>query len=109
VGSAIAPVQDGARRVHEPIGRRERTVHPEDSAEALRQRMAELRRELTCDVRDVSRSAQEMADTAKEMANPLYYIRRFPWLSAAAAVAVGYLLVPKKRQAVNPDPDVVDE
>ena len=52
--------------------------------------MAELRRELTIDVRDVSRSAREMT-------NPLYYVRRFPWATAASAAAIGYMLVPKKK------------
>lgn len=74
----------------------------DDSGEAIRRRMAELRRELTCDVRDVGRSAREMA-------NPLYYIRRFPWASAALAVAVGYLLVPKRKQVIKPDPEMLAE
>jgi ElaB/YqjD/DUF883 family membrane-anchored ribosome-binding protein len=88
----------------------ERTnVNSEESAEAIRRRMAELRSELTCDVRDVHRSTREMAEHAKELANPMYYIRRFPWASAAVAVAIGYLLVPKKRQVIKPDPEMLAE
>jgi hypothetical protein len=64
--------------------------------------MGELRRELTIDVRDVSRSAREMA-------SPMYYIRHFPWASAAVALAVGYVLVPKKKQVVKPDPEMLAE
>ncbi len=75
---------------------------PDDSAESIRKRMAELRRELTCDVRDVSRSARQMT-------NPLYYMRRFPWASAAAAAAIGYLLVPKKKHIIKPDPEMLAE
>jgi hypothetical protein len=64
--------------------------------------MAELRRELTSDVRHVRQSAREMS-------NPLYYIRHFPWTSAAVAAAIGYLLVPKKKQVIKPDPEMLAE
>jgi hypothetical protein len=77
-------------------------VDSDDSAEAIRRRMAELRRELTCDVRDVKRSA-------KEMANPLHHLRQHPWATAALAAAVGYLLVPKKSKAITPDPELLAE
>lgn len=79
-------------------------MHPnsEDSAEAIRRRMAELRRELTSDVRGVK-------EGAREMASPLYYIRRFPWASAAVAAAIGYLLVPKKKHIIKPDPEMLAE
>ena len=81
----------------------------DDSAEAIRRRMAELRSELTCDVRDVKRSTREMAEQARELASPMFYIRRFPWVSAAVALGVGYLLVPKKRQVIKPDPEMLAE
>jgi len=71
--------------------------------------MAELRRELTCDVDDVSRSVREVGRSAREMASPLYLIRNYPWASAALAGAVGYLLVPKKKQVVKPDPELLAE
>jgi hypothetical protein len=83
--------------------------NPDDSAEAIRRRMAELRSELTCDVRDVKRSTREMAEQACELASPMFYIRHYPWASAAAAIAVGYLLVPKKRQVIKPDPEMLAE
>lgn len=73
-----------------------------DSAEAIRRRMAELRHELTSDVDEVSRGARELA-------SPLYYVRRFPWVVVAGAAVVGYLLIPKKRQVVTPDPEVFAE
>jgi hypothetical protein len=78
------------------------TVTPDDSADAIRRRMAELRRELTSDVRDVTRSA-------KEMGNPMYYIRRYPLASAAAAAVIGYLLVPKKKKVIAPGPEMLAE
>lgn len=80
----------------------ELAVTPDESADAIRRRMAELRCELTTSVRDVSRSAREMT-------NPMYYIRHFPWTSAAVAAAIGYLLVPKKKQVVQPDPEMLAE
>jgi hypothetical protein len=84
-------------------------VNSDESAEVIRQRMAQLRRDLTCDVQDVSRSVGGIKRTAREMANPLYFIRRFPWASAGIAVAIGYLLVPKKKQVVTPDPEMLAE
>jgi hypothetical protein len=77
-------------------------VTPENDADAVRKRMAELRRELTCDVRDVRTSARAMA-------NPSFYIRKFPWATIAIAAAVGYLLVPKKKQVVQPDTEALAE
>jgi hypothetical protein len=74
----------------------------DDSADAIRRRMAELRRELTCDVRDVGRSARAMAD-------PSFYVRRFPWATVAVAAAIGYMLIPKKKQIVRPDPELLAE
>jgi hypothetical protein len=64
--------------------------------------MGELRRELTIDVRDVGRSARAMT-------NPSFYVRKFPWVTLAAAAAVGYLLIPKKRQVVYPDAEMLAE
>jgi hypothetical protein len=84
-------------------------LKPDDSADAIRRRMAELRSELTCDVREVKRSTREMAEQARELASPMYYIRRFPWASAAVAVGIGYLLVPKRRQVIKPDPEMLAE
>jgi hypothetical protein len=77
-------------------------VASDESAEAIRRRMAELRRELTIDVHDVSRSARELA-------SPMYYIRNFPWASAAVAAGIGYILVPKKKHVIQPDPEMLAE
>jgi hypothetical protein len=86
-------------------------VNSDESAEEIRKRMAELRRELTSDVNDVSRSVREAGRSARKMASPLYLIRNYPWASAAVAGAVGYLLVPKKKhqQIVKPDPELLAE
>lgn len=75
-------------------------VGSDDSADAICRRMAELRQELTSDVKEVSRGARELA-------SPMYYVRRFPWVVVAGAAAVGYLLIPKKRQAITPDAEML--
>jgi len=86
-------------------------VNSDESAEEICDRMATLRRELTSDVDDVSRSVREAGRTAKEMASPLYLVRNYPWISAAVAGAVGYLLVPKRprQQIIKPDPELLAE
>ncbi len=71
-------------------------MSPEEPAETICRRMAELRRELTHDVQDVSRSARAMA-------SPSFYIRKFPWATLAMAAGVGYMLIPKKKQVIQPD------
>jgi hypothetical protein len=71
-------------------------VSPEEPAEKICKRMAELRRELVHDMQDVSRSA-------KAMTSPSFYIRKFPWATLAIAAGVGYMLIPKKKQVVQPD------
>jgi len=64
--------------------------------------MAELRRELACDMQEVSRSA-------KAMASPSFFIRKFPWATMAVAAGVGYLLIPKKKQVIQPDMEALAE
>jgi len=64
--------------------------------------MAELRRELAYDMQDVSRSA-------KAMASPSFYIRKFPWATLAVAAGVGYMLIPKKKHVVQPDMEALAE
>ncbi len=65
---------------------------PENSADEICKRMAELRRELTHDVQDVSRSA-------KAMTSPSYYVKKFPWATLAVAAGIGYMLIPKRKPA----------
>jgi hypothetical protein len=77
-------------------------ANSDESAEEIRKRMAALRRELVCDVEDVTRSA-------KAMASPSFYIRKFPWATLAVAAGVGYLLIPKKKQVVQPDMEALAE
>ena len=74
----------------------------DEPAENICRRMAELRRELVHDMQDVSRSA-------KAMASPSFYIRKFPWATLAIAAGVGYMLIPKKKQVIKPDMEALAE
>jgi hypothetical protein len=74
----------------------------DDSAEKIRRRMAELRRELECDVREVSRGARVMTDWK-------FYARKFPWAVAGVAVLAGYMLIPKRKPVIKPDPEMIEE
>jgi hypothetical protein len=74
----------------------------DDSAEKIRRRMAELRRELECDVREVSRGARVITDWK-------FYARQFPWAVAGAAVVAGFMLVPKRKPVIKPDPEMIAE
>ena len=74
----------------------------DDEATIIRRRMGELRRELACDVQEVGRSARVMTDWT-------FYVRRFPWATAAVVAAVGYMLVPKKKEIIKPDPEMLAE
>jgi len=77
-------------------------VSADEPAEKICRRMAELRRELVHDMQDVSRSA-------KAMASPSFYIRKFPWATLAIAAGVGYMLIPKKKQVIKPDMEALAE
>jgi len=74
----------------------------DEAADDICKRMAFLRRELTHDVEDVTRSA-------KAMASPSFYVRRFPWATLAIAAGVGYMLIPKKKQVIKPDMEALAE
>jgi len=77
-------------------------VDADESVEKICKRMAELRRELVYDMQDVSRSA-------KAIASPSFYIRKFPWATLAVAAGLGYMLVPKKKHVVQPDMEALAE
>ena len=77
-------------------------VTNDESAEVIRLRMSELRRDLTSDMREVRRSAEQIT-------SPMFYIRRFPWARVAVAALVGYALVPKRKKIITPDPEMLAE
>ena len=57
----------------------------------IQRRMAQVRHELHVEVRDVVQSAHSLTDWRSQVGN-------HPWLALGAAVAVGYLIVPKRRE-----------
>ncbi|MEX1224474.1 MAG: hypothetical protein WEA31_07995 [Pirellulales bacterium] len=65
-------------------------------ADKIREEMARLRGGLHREVEGIVESARTMTDYR-------YYLRRYPWGCAAAAVAVGYLIVPNKTRIISPD------
>lgn len=76
----------------------------DDSADEIRRRMAELRRELSSDVREVGQNARVMADWR-------FYVRRFPWAMVGIAAAAGFMLIPRRKevQVISPDPNALAE
>ena len=66
-----------------------------NDADAIRQQMAHIRRELHADVREVVVKAEAAADWHR-------YLRLYPWVSVGAAFVAGYLVVPRRRRAEPP-------
>jgi hypothetical protein len=77
-----------------PIGERNVATATND-IDDIRRKMAKIRRELHEDVRNVVETAEAASDWR-------HYIRVYPWASIGLAVAVGYLIVPKRRKTVKP-------
>ena|SRR5688572_24555696 len=74
----------------------------DDEAQAIAQRMAELRRNLITDVREVSQGARVMTDWK-------FYVGRFPWAALGLAALAGFMAVPKKRAVISPDQEALAE
>ena len=77
----------------------------EKNPEVIRQRMDALRHSLKDDVALVASSVRTKSDWR-------YYVQNHPWLSAGAAAAVGYLLVPRHNdvpERIVPDSDALRE
>jgi hypothetical protein len=58
----------------------------------IQRRMAQVRHELHVEVREVVQGAHSLTDWRSR-------VRNHPWLTLGAAAAVGYLIVPKRREA----------
>ena len=65
-------------------------------ADAVRARMQQLRCEIDGDMEDMSASARTMVDWK-------HYVKTYPWVCLGAAVALGFLIVPKRSRAIRPD------
>ena len=65
-------------------------------AESVRARMQQLRCEIDGDVEDMAISARTMVDWK-------HYVKTYPWVCLGAAVATGFLIVPKRSRVIRPD------
>ncbi len=66
---------------------------PQD-VEQIRRQMAQIRMELHQDMQGVVRGTEAAT-------NWQYYVRHYPWPSLALALAVGYLIVPRRHRSVH--------
>lgn len=71
-------------------------------ADEIRRRMAELRGMLR-------RDAQATADELRQLTDWRYYVKSYPWACAAVAAAIGYLLVPRRVEVVQPTSETLAE
>ena len=65
-------------------------------AESVRARMQQLRCEIDEDMEDMAASARTMVDWK-------HYVKTYPWVCLGAAVALGFLIVPKRSREIRPD------
>ena len=70
--------------------------------DAVRERMQQLRCEIDGDMEDVSASAHTMLDWK-------HYVKTYPWVCLGAAVALGFLIVPRRLKAIRHDLDIPTE
>lgn len=66
-------------------------------ADDVQRQMSRIRCELNEDVDDIVANARVMSDWR-------YYVRAYPWVCAAGAAALGYLVVPARMEVISPDP-----
>lgn len=71
-----------------------------EDAERIRREMARIRSEIDHNVEDI-------VDNARILADWRYYVHAYPWAAAAAALAAGYLLVPRRIEIVSPDAETL--
>ena len=58
--------------------------------------MQQLRCEIDGDMEDMAASARTMVDWK-------HYVKTYPWVCLGTAVALGFLIVPKRSTAIRPD------
>ena len=72
------------------------------ATQAILQRMEEVR----C---DVDEDVQEIVEGARDMGKWRYYVRTYPWVCLGAALAAGFLIVPRRSIGMQPDAQKADE
>jgi hypothetical protein len=68
--------------------------------EAIRSQMASVRSTL-------DENVHELAENARNLTDWRYYVKAAPWGAVGAAAAVGYFIVPRRIQIVQPDADEI--
>jgi hypothetical protein len=77
-------------------------THVSDETKVIRQRMEVVRRDLDQDVQEIVEGARDLRDWRS-------YVKSYPWVCAGAALAVGYLIVPRHRVVMQPDAETLAE
>jgi hypothetical protein len=72
------------------------TATRSSDVDEIRRQMAQIRRDLHQDVREVVASAEAVTDWHR-------YIRKYPWAAVGGAALLGYLVVPRRHRRVPPD------
>lgn len=73
---------------------------PPRDADAIRLEMANVRSTLDENVHELVTNARNLTDWR-------YYVKAAPWGAVGAAMAVGYFIVPRRVQIVQPDADEI--
>jgi hypothetical protein len=80
----------------------EKVLQNSPQTEAIRHRMEEVRCDLDEDV-------QEIVEGARDMGKWRSYVTTYPWVCLGTALAVGYLIVPRRRSGGQPDSETLAE
>ena len=80
---------------------------PDRDVEALRREMATVRSNLDENVHELTENARQLAADARNLADWRYYVKTAPWGAVGAAAALGYFIVPRRIQIVQPDADEI--
>ncbi len=68
--------------------------------EAIRSQMASVRTTL-------DENVHELAENARNLTDWRYYVKAAPWGAVGAAAAIGYFIVPRRIQIVQPSADEI--
>ncbi len=52
---------------------------------------------------DIDQGLEEMVESARIMADWRHYVKAYPWVCLGTAVALGFLIVPKRCTTLRPD------
>lgn len=73
-----------------------------ERADNIRRKMNSVRYELDEEVQQVKQSAHQLTDWR-------YYVRKHPWACLGVATAIGFLVVPRKRHAPSVDTKTIEK